>query len=227
MVPFLEGLGCTSIVSVLSMADNSSQWLDLLPHFSDEATGPERLGVRLSVTLRMYQDPSGRAMPLQMAGVFCGLGDGGAEREVVPSLSCSCCSRVQWALQSQALNKPPLNVNWKSQLCRRCQFLMSLIPSGPSIFSSNSLLIWSPPLWFCDGDNVSGRWEARTPFSFNVPRRRQGRHHLEGEGQIIKKYIHTNKLPGLDGPWVLGVGGEERSSGRRGDGGGVGLMFTD
>lgn len=81
---------------------------------------------------------------------------------------------------------------------------MSLIPSEPSIFSRNSLLIWSQPLWFCDRDNGSGRWEATTPFSFNVPRHRQGRHHLEGEGQIIKKNIYTNKLPGLDGLWVVG-----------------------
>ena len=92
---------------------------------------------------------------------------------------------------------------------------MSLIPSGPSVFSSNSLLIWSQPLWFCDGDNGSGRWTATTPFSFNVPRCRQRRHHLEGEGQVITE-IYTNKLPGLDGLWGWG---EEWSSARCGDGG--------
>lgn len=91
--------------------------------------------------------------------------------------------------QSWALNKPPLNVNWKSRLCRRCQFLMSLIPSGLSIFNCDSLLIWSQPPWFCDRNNGSGRWGAAAPFSFNVPDCRQGRRHLEGEGQIIKKYI--------------------------------------
>lgn len=82
---------------------------------------------------------------------------------------------------------------------------MSLIPSGLSIFDRNSLLIWSQPLWFCDGNNGSGRWGATTPFSFNVRDRRQGRHHLEGEGQIIKK-IYNNKLPGLGGPWAWGEG---------------------
>lgn len=91
--------------------------------------------------------------------------------------------------QSWALNKPPLNVTWKPGLCRRCRCLMSLIPSGLSIFNCNSLLIWSQLPWFCDRNNGSGRWGATTPFSFNAPDRRQGRHHLEGEGQIIKKYI--------------------------------------
>lgn len=101
------------------------------------------------------------------------------------------------------LNKPPLNVSWKSRLCRRCQFLMSLLPSGLSVFSGNSLLIQSQPLWFCDRNNGSGRWGARAPFSLSVPNHRQGRRHLEGEGQIIKK-IYSNKVPGLDGLWVCG-----------------------
>lgn len=103
--------------------------------------------------------------------------------------SCCCCPTGALVFTGcwqtgGVLNKPPLNVSWKSRLCRQCQFLMSLLPSGLSVFSGNSLLIRSLPLWFCDRNNGSGRWGARAPFSLSVPNHRQGRRHLEGEGQI-------------------------------------------
>lgn len=133
-------------------------------------------------------------------------------------------SSVGAGKQSWTLNKPPLNVSWKSQLCPWCLFLTSLIPSGLSISSGNSLLMWSQPLWFCEGNNGSDRWGTTTPVSFNVPSRRQGRHHLKPEGQIIKG-TYSDKLSGLDGLRVRG-GRRGMSSGRRGDGRARGLIST-
>lgn len=111
-------------------------------------------------------------------------GDMASSPELFPPVSCPVGAAELGAKSAPAPHR------LESQLCRWCQFLMSLIPSEPSVCSRSSLLIWSQPLRFCDRDNGSGRWEAATPFSSNVPGRRQGRHHLEGEGQIIKKNIY-------------------------------------
>lgn len=157
---------------------------------------------------RICQGPRVRASLPQPAGLFRGLGGGGVGGHRPPALSCPCCPTDRHPCAQRVLHTSPLNVIWKSQLCRRCQPLMSLIPSGPSVFRSSSLRTWSQPLWLCDGDNGSGRWAAPAPFPFTVPRRGQGRRHLEGEGQIITE-IYTNKLPGLDG---LQGRGEEWSS---------------
>ena len=115
------------------------------------------------------------------------------------------------------LNKPPLNVSWKWRLCHRCQFLMSLTPSGAFSLRGGSLLIQSQPPQFCDGNKDSSRWGETAPFSVNIPSRRPGRHHLEGEGQIIKGRDRINCQDPMGWECVEGRGGQ--SSGRRGDGG--------
>ena len=211
----------------LPSAHSNSKWLGLFPPFS-------RRGHRLGEVKCPALYPPGPFWQSRLPvanGWSRGL-RGWEERagtwapalELLPLPPGRLSSSVGAGKQSWMLNKPPLNVSWKSQLCPWCLFLMSLIPSGLSISSSNSLLIWSQPLRFCDGNNGSGRWGTTTPVSFNVPSRRQGRHHLKRVGQIIKG-MHSDKLPGLNGLWVHG-GRRGMSSGRHGDGWAWGLTST-
>lgn len=120
-------------------------------------------------------------------------GDYGGPQAQMPLSPCSgnllICS-VSACKQSPALNKPPLSVSWESQPRHRCQLLMLLSQVGFQL-STPMACSFCLELLFGDGNNGSSRWGLCSPISSSHPSRRQGRSHLEGEGQIIKTHIMT------------------------------------